>query len=79
MNKQQTGEHCKGRYPHITYITVRDKQHNIIRILNKAGKLLYTDVTTEELDLMKKKKIIFVNKKVCHIFFNGSKTLHEDN
>lgn len=55
MNKQQTCEHCKGRCPHITCIRVRGEQHNSIRILNTAGKLLNTDVTTEELDLMKKK------------------------
>lgn len=59
MNKQQTGKHCKGRYPHITYISVRREQHNIIRILNKADKLLNTDVPTEELDLIFLKKPLY--------------------
>lgn len=76
MNKQQSKgtvrehckEHCKGRYPDITYIRVRSEQHNIIRILNKAVKLLNTDVTTEEWNLTNKTFFIFVNKKDCHIF-----------
>lgn len=68
MNKQQTDEHCKRRYPDITCIRVRSEQHNIIRILNKAVKLLKTDVTTEQLNLTNKTFFIFVNKKVCHIF-----------
>lgn len=68
MNKQQTGKHCKRRYPDITYIRVRSEQHNIIRILNKAVKLLNTDVTTEEWNLTNKTFFIFVNKKDCHIF-----------
>lgn len=74
MNKQQSGGHCKGRYPNIVYIRVRSQQHSIIRTLNKAGKLLNTDVTTEEFDVMKKLLFIFVNKRFA-IFSQWQKNI----